>query len=205
MKKVILLIITVVGVLTIIPIRGFSQNITDFFFQEKQIHTLTDGKNQTETYQIQRYDKNTVYLVYTLSIKHQTIRTISLKLQFQKSCITSEFIRIAGINGNMNQKNKTTVLALPGKKGYNYWTNQTSSERLVYSCKYVTLTLNGQHTYKALQVTRKSFDLSSNKSVVPDEISYYIKGMGLILKTDGKNILSYSTTLDYKPDQIEIK
>ena len=49
MKKVILLIITIVAVFMITPIRGSSQNIKDFFFQEKHIYTLTDGKNQTET------------------------------------------------------------------------------------------------------------------------------------------------------------
>ena len=137
MKKVILLIITIVTVFMITPIRGSSQNIKDFFFQEKQIYTLTDGKNQTETYQIQRYDKHTVYLVYTLSIKHQTIRTISIKLQFQKNRITSEFIRMTGISGSINQKSKITVLALPGKNGDNCWTNRTSKERTEYTCKYI--------------------------------------------------------------------
>ena len=198
MKKVILLIITIVTVFMITPIRGSSQNIKDFFFQEKQIYTLTDGKNQTETYQIQRYDKHTVYLVYTLSIKHQTIRTISIKLQFQKN-------RITGISGSINQKSKITVLALPGKNGDNCWTNRTSKERTEYTCKYIELTLNGQHSYKALQVSRKSLDLSSNKTVAPEEISYYVKEMGLILKTDGKNILSYSTALNYIHNQIEVK
>ena len=205
MKKVILLIITIVTVFMITPIRGSSQNIKDFFFQEKQIYTPTDGKNQTETYQIQRYDKHTVYLVYTLSIKHQTIRTISIKLQFQKNRITSEFIRMTGISGSINQKSKITVLALPGKNGDNCWTNRTSKERTEYTCKYIELTLNGQHSYKALQVSRKSLDLSSNKTVAPEEISFYVKEMGLILKTDGKNILSYSTALNYIPNQIEVK